>query len=66
LLKVYAKLLSPEALFLAQNAPETVRRLGSTRVRLERSQRPPGWTRCVEPLRRKVEDGTRRVGEKGK
>jgi len=32
-LRVYAKLLSPEALFLAQNAPQTIWRLGCAQIR---------------------------------
>jgi len=40
------KLLSPEVLFLAQKAPQTVWRLGSAWTR---SHRPPGWIKGVRP-----------------
>jgi len=58
--KILYKLLSPEALFLARNAPYTVWRPGSGGIcwgSLQRSPRPPSWTKGVGPPGRGGEDG---------
>jgi len=63
---VYAKLPSPEALLLAQNAPQTVWRLGSARNHQSSASYPVAELSMWGPCKEKGVGEMQRGREKGK